>query len=238
MNLIPSKLGAEPKKLAYLGVLAVLAIGVYLYNREPGDSGPSHPTVASKGLVIPKETARPSRPGGRNGENRSGRNPREYRPSMKPPKDVELASVDPTLHLSALVPLQDVKLEASTRSLFEISAAPPALLKGPEPDKIVVAKKWEFVGPPAPPEPPPPAPTPKAPPIPLKYYGFVNPARPDIKRAFFMDGEEIIVAGEGDLIKKKYKVVRVGISSAEVEDTQFKGDNTKQTLQLEAEMTG
>jgi hypothetical protein len=237
MSLMPSKLGAEPKKLVYLGVLVVIGVGAYLFNREPGDSGPSHPTVAPKGTAIQKEAARPSRPGGRNAELRSGRNAREYRPSMKPPKDVDLASVDPTLHLNALDQLQVVKFEGSTRSLFEISAAPPALIKD-EPGKIVVAKKWDFVGPPAPPEPAPPPPTPRAPQIPLKYYGFVNPARPDIKRAFFMDGEDIIVAGEGDLIKKKYKVLRVGISSAEVEDTQFKGDNTKQTLQLEAEMSG
>lgn len=237
MSLMPSKLGAEPKKLVYLGVLLVIGVGAYLFNREPGDSGPSHPTAAPKGIAIQKEAARPSRPGGRNAELRSGRNAREYRPSMKPPKDVELASVDPTLHLNALDQLQVVKFEGSTRSLFEISAAPPSILKAvAEPEKIAVARP--FVGPMPPPPPPGPAPTPRAPQIPLKYYGFVNPARPDIKRAFFMDGEDIVVAGEGDIIKKKYKVLRVGISSAEVEDTQFKGDNTKQTLQLEAEMSG
>ena len=85
---------------------------------------------------------------------------------------------------------------------------------------------------------PPTPPTPRAPQIPLKFYGFVNPARPDVKRAFFLDSEDIIVAGEGDLIKKRYKIIRIGINSAEVEDTQFKGDNTKQTLPLETELPG
>jgi hypothetical protein len=89
-----------------------------------------------------------------------------------------------------------------------------------------------------PPVKPPTPPTPRAPQIPLKFYGFVNPARPDVKRAFFLDSEDIIVAGEGDLIKKRYKIIRIGINSAEVEDTQFKGDNTKQTLPLETELPG
>ena len=46
------------------------------------------------------------------------------------------------------------------------------------------------------------------------------------------------MAGEGDMIKKRYKIVRIGVNSAVVEDTEFKGNNTKQTLPLEAELPG
>ena len=66
----------------------------------------------------------------------------------------------------------------------------------------------------------------------------MNPARPDVKRAFFLEGDEIVMAGEGDMIKKRYKIIRIGVNSAEVEDTEFKGDNTKQTLPLETELQG
>ncbi len=52
-----------------------------------------------------------------------------------------------------------------------------------------------------------------------------------------MDGEDIVIAAEGDMIKKRYKIVRIGINSAVVEDTQFKSNN-QQTLPLEAEMAG
>jgi hypothetical protein len=155
---------------------------------------------------------------------------------MKPPKGVEPSATDPTLHLNALAKLQDVKLEATTRSLFEISAAPPEVLMAKDVAPIKVVRP--FVGPKAPPPPPPPPPTPRAPAIPLKFYGFVNPTRPDVKHAFFLDNDEIIVAGEGDLIKKRYKILRIGVNSAEVEDTTFKGDNTKQTLPLETELQG
>jgi hypothetical protein len=58
------------------------------------------------------------------------------------------------------------------------------------------------------------------------------------KRAFFLDGEDIVIAGEGDMIKKRYKIVRIGVNSAVVEDTEFKGNNNQQTLPLEAELNG
>ena len=74
---------------------------------------------------------------------------------------------------------------------------------------------------------PPPAPVkPPPPPINLKYYGFISPANSAIKRAFFLDGDEIFVAGEGDLIRKKYKVVRIGVNSAVVEDTEHQNQQT------------
>jgi hypothetical protein len=39
------------------------------------------------------------------------------------------------------------------------------------------------------------------------------------------------------MIKKRYKIVRIGVTSAVVEDTEFKSNN-QQTLPLEAEMAG
>ena len=241
MNWLPSKFGAEPKKVAALAILLVVAVVAYLLSRDSGDSGPvagPAPKTAATGSSTQRSVSRPASHPPRADSN-ANRNAREFRPSMKLPKGVDSAQIDPTLHLGALMRLQDVKLDGVSRSLFEISAAPPPELKlGKEPDKIKLA----FVpqGPKAPGPPPPPPPTPRAPPIPLKFYGFVNPARPDVKQAFFFDpsNDDIMIAGEGDLIKKRYKILRIGINSAEVEDTQFKGDNTKQTLPLETESQG
>jgi len=243
MNLMPAKIGAEPKKVAVVLVLMAVAAYFYISNRNSGESdAPSRSVVSTApgpvtGSAVGQRASRPgSRSAGRGGT--GGSNPREFRPSMRPPKGVEPSSVDPTLHLSALVKLQDVKLEPTTRSLFEISAAPPEVLAAKEPGKIKVEPAFVLYGPKAPPPAPPLPPTPRAPAIPLKFYGFVNPARPDVKRAFFLDSDEIVVAGEGDLIKKRYKIIRIGVNSAEVEDTVFKGDNTKQTLPLETELQG
>jgi hypothetical protein len=240
MNLMPAKIGAEPKKVAAVVVLLAVAAYFYISNRNSGESdAPSRPSVSTTSGTAPGAAVqRAARPGSRSGRGATSNNPREFRPSMRPPKGVEPSSVDPTLHLNALVKLQNVKLEPTMRSLFEISAAPPEAIKDKDVGPIKVVKQFVLYGPKPPPPDPPKPPTPRAPAIPLKFYGFVNPARPDVKRAFFLENDEIIVAGEGELIKKRYKILRIGVNSAEVEDTEFKGDNTKQTLPLETELQG
>ena len=71
-----------------------------------------------------------------------------------------------------------------------------------------------------------------SPPIPLRFYGYTTQARQGAKRAFFLDGEDILVASEGDVVKKRYRVVRIGVNSVLVEDLEFK---QQQTLPLVAE---
>ncbi len=243
MNLMPAKIGAEPRKVAVVLVLLAVAAYFYISNRNSGESDAPSRSIAPTAVSPAPATGAGQRAGTRPvsraaGRGSGGSNPREFRPSMKPPKGVDPSATDPTLHLNALAKLQDVKLEATTRSLFEISATPPVAITAREPGPIKLADAFKLVGPRPPPPPPPPPPTPRAPAIPLKFYGFVNPTRPDVKHAFFLDNDEIIVAGEGDLIKKRYKILRIGVNSAEVEDTTFKGDNTKQTLPLETELPG
>lgn len=231
MNLMPSKAGADPKKIAILAAL-VAALGVvYFYNSNSGgDSGSSPIARRTPAAATAPRTAAPSTY--RVVQQGTG-GTREFRPSMKP-KDIDPATVDPTLRLDLLAKLRTVGVEPAMRSLFEISAAPPAAIDVKEPPQIAIARP--FVGP-IQPKPTPPAPEPKAPPIPLKFYGFVNKTKVGDKRAFFLDGDDIVIAGEGDVIKKHYKIVRIGVNSAVVEDTDFKSNN-QQTLPLEAELTG
>ena len=40
--------------------------------------------------------------------------------------------------------------------------------------------------------------------------------------AFFLDGDEISVAAEGDTVKKRYRVVRIGVNSVLMEDMESK----------------
>jgi hypothetical protein len=237
MNWIPSNVGAEPKKVAILVVIAVVGTGVYLYNRNPsGDSPAAAPPILSRAPVTTSYgtgVAHPERTSARVVQSASSSGAREFRPSLKI-KNIEPSSIDPTLHLELLAKLKTVGVDGSSRSLFEIGVAPPTEVTAKEPAKIEIRRA--FVGP----QPPPPVvipPEPKAPPIPLKFYGFVNKSKVGDKRAFFLDGEDIVIAAEGDMIKKRYKIVRIGINSAVVEDTQFKSNN-EQTLPLEAEMAG
>jgi hypothetical protein len=50
-----------------------------------------------------------------------------------------------------------------------------------------------------------------------------------------VDGDDIFVAGENEMIRNRYKIIRIGISSAIVEDIT---NNNQQTLPLIAELAG
>jgi hypothetical protein len=73
--------------------------------------------------------------------------------------------------------------------------------------------------------------TPKPPPIPLKFYGYIGPSNQPVRRAFFIEGEDIHVVSEGEVVKRRYKIVRIGVNSVVVEDTENPGN--QQTLPLE-----
>lgn len=236
MNWMPSNLGAEPKKVAILVAFVAVAGFVYLYNRDSGGGSASAPPIASRAPVTTSYgagVARPERTSARVVQSASKGGSGEWRPSLKI-KNIEPSSIDPTLRLDLLAKLKTVGVDTGSRSLFEIGAAPAAAISKKEPGKIAIARP--VYGP----QPPPPVvipAEPKAPPIPLKFYGFVNKSKVGDKRAFFLDGDEIVIAAEGDMVKKRYKIVRIGINSAVVEDTQFKSNN-QQTLPLEAELAG
>ncbi len=241
------KLGTnEPKKIMILVGLLVVAGVVYLMNRS--ESGPPREAAAPAAKMPPAVVARrdqtsamvesPRESGPNVSRRGSASSNQEFRPSLKrDPKDhVDPMRIDPTLRLDLLAKLQTVSVAGGGRSLFDFSAAPPPPApKTPEP-KIKVGDVQKAISdsvgtPAASAEPAKPPPTP----IPLKFYGFTSPARQGQKRAFFLDGEEIVVATEGELIKKRYKVIRIGLTSAVLEDTQQKD---QQTLPLVAEFMG
>jgi hypothetical protein len=142
-------------------------------------------------------------------------------------KQPDPASIDPTLRLDLLARVQAVSMAGGVRNLFQFGPSP---VTKPDP-KITPVQSPIVVATP----PPGPPPTPPPPPIPLKFYGYATPAPSGAKRVFLLDGEDIIVAAEGQLVKSRYKLVRVGINSVVLEDVQFKH---QQTLPLEEEKPG
>jgi hypothetical protein len=132
--------------------------------------------------------------------------------------------------------VQAVELNSSGRNPFQFGAAPappPPVVKV-DPKQLLKAK----AEPPKPVEPPKPT-APAGPPplnLPWKYFGYTTAvSTAGKKKAFFLDGEEILSGTEGDVIKRKYKVVRIGVNSVVVEDTETKGT---QTLPLAEEAVG
>lgn len=230
------KLGAEPKKLAMLGGLLVVAAIVFYVNSSP--SGPEYSPATSKSGTA----ARPAAPQAAPAPERASRSTRpaerEFRPHVGPKRGEarpDPTTIDPTLRLDLLAKLQKINVEGVHRSIFDFGKAPPPPEAKPD---VMAAKGPKAPNPltaaaPAPVEAKPAGP-PQAPPVPLKFYGYISPVNVPNKRAFFMDGEDIHVVHEGDVVKSRYKIVRIGVNSVVVEDMQFKDE---QTLPLEEQST-
>ncbi len=67
-----------------------------------------------------------------------------------------------------------------------------------------------------PPAPPPP------PPAPLRFYGFAERSQGGRRQIFLTDGEEVYLAAEGDIVLRRYRVLRVGNQSIELEEVSGK----------------
>jgi hypothetical protein len=227
------KLGVENKKAVYwlTGLGAIALYGVYssLFSGPP--TAPSPETARPRAeAVAPPSPATAPEPGPARAPSMVGRSD-EFKPklrSKRPEERIDPTHVDPTLRLDLLAKLQEVPAPAGGHNLFLIGPAPAKVELPKIPETKVVVKPT--MGPrPLPPPPGPPGPAPPRPPvlINVKYYGWAAPSGSARKRAFFLDGEDVIVRSEGDTIKGHYRVVRIGPTSVVVEDT---NDKLQQTL--------
>ena len=127
------------------------------------------------------------------------------------------------MHLELLAKLRDVAADGNGRNLFQFGQPPPppksAQAKLPDVIEPVI-KDTRPVAPALPPAPPP------LPPPPFKYYGWIADKITGRKTAFFLEGDEQYKAAEGELVKKRYRVVRIGVNSVVLEDTELKRQST------------
>jgi hypothetical protein len=231
------KVGAERKKVILLGGLLVVAVVLYIINSRDDSPPPaSRPgatrTIPASDLTLPPPETRSSTAQISTASRDDRRAPnREFKPSLKQGEKSrpDPGSIDPTLRLDLLAKLQAVSIQGGDRNLFQFGAAPPPKIQAPtivpnKPGAKGVQAQTQPSGQPVAPVKPPP------PPIPLKFYGYASQKMPGVKRAFFLDGDDIVLAGEGETIKRRYKVIRIGVNSALVEDTDVKN---QQSLPLE-----
>jgi len=124
------------------------------------------------------------------------------------------ASTD--VHLEALE-ADRAKPGPTDRNLFRFKPKPPP----PPPQPVVVAP------PPVPTGPPPPPPLP---PIPYKFIGVVEATDQKKRIAVLSDGRGTPLHGrEGDIIEGRYRIVRIGAESVEMEYVDGRG---RQTIRL------
>jgi hypothetical protein len=239
------KLGTENKKSVWaLAVLGVVA-AYFVYSNVLSDSSP--PTVAPKSAAVTEReraadegtgaapVSAPAAPASQptapprqlGGASRSRGD--EFHPSLRSKRkedQIDPLTVDPTLRLDLLAKVQSVKLDGGQRNLFQFGKAElvAATLDGPE--QKIVPKVRERMGPKEAPPPPGPAPVVPPPPITMKYYGLATKRIDGKRTAFFLDGEEIILATEGMTVKRRYKIVRINTESVVIEDTDVKRQQT------------
>jgi len=112
-------------------------------------------------------------------------------------------SLDPTLRYDWLKASENTQYEGHGRDIFSDQAEIPT----PVAPAITEAEKEAQLHPPPPPPPP----------INLKFFGFENkPGSP--KKVFLSQGEDVFIAAEGDIVDRRYKVIRISPASVEIED--------------------
>ncbi len=186
------QLGFENKKqtmwAAVLGVIAVLAIAYEFIPMFIGSSTPGSNAQAAAPVVT---TTRTTARGG-----------------TKSKKKPRVENLDPTLRLDLLAASEQTVYEGNGRNIF-ISQAEDVVIPKPGNSGATDVKAVDpsYQRPTIPPPPP----------IPLKFYGFAS-SPGERKKIFLKQGEDVFVAGEGEIVNRRYKVIRISPTSVEIQD--------------------
>ena len=196
------KLGIENRKqtiaAAVLGVILVLVV-VYEFM-------PSSSTNAS--------TETQSTITGPDGLSTAPAKTAAQRGAVVPKKGKAPQNLDPTLHLGQLTATEQIKYEGSGRNIFVAQA--DVVIPTPQGNGTTDQNKKEEARIYTPP------PVAQAPPIPLKFFGFASqPGEP--KKVFLSKGDDVFIAGEGEIVDRRYKVVRISTASVEIQDVVASG---------------
>jgi hypothetical protein len=118
-----------------------------------------------------------------------------------------LAVDNPQLHWWKLEDSRKAEYRSNGRNIFSAVgplAPVPAAPQQPKPGEA------NYV-PPAPPEPPPPT-------LPVKFFGFGTVPNGTARLAFFTDGDEVYIVGEGETLLGRYRILKIGNANLEFEE--------------------
>lgn len=174
---------------AILGGLAVLFMGYRLISLSGG--GSPHVAADVPAVNTPAPTTAPST-----------RTSAKRAPTAAGKKATLPASLDPTLKLDLLAASENTKYTGNGRNIFRAEEEIPKPVAPP----VKVVQNDNL-----PPPPPPP------PPINLKFFGFASKPG-EAKRIFLSKGEDVFIAGEGDIVDRRYKVLQIGPASVTIQD--------------------
>jgi hypothetical protein len=202
------KLGTE-NRTKTIAALALFAVALLLSFRGFFGGGGNPPASPAPAAAVAADAAEP----GTAAPRRAPRRPARRQPDLEPSFT---ASLDPRLRLDLLKTAEETTYAGSGRNIFRPEAEPviPRPVAPAMPPPEVVRE-----GPPPPPPPPP---------INLKFFGFASSAG-EAKKVFLVNGDDVFIAAEGEIVNRRYKIVRIGNTSVEVEDML---SNRRQTLPL------
>jgi hypothetical protein len=122
---------------------------------------------------------------------------------------------DPMLRLDLLDRIRELEYSGTHRNIFSATPPPP-----PEPKKPVAVA--------------PTTPVPEAPPpltVPYKFYGIVVDQKTGLRRACLTNGEDIFIVAEGGLLQGRFRVLKIGNLSLDIEEV---SSGRRATVPLEA----
>ena len=190
------KLGTENRKqIIVAAVLGVVLLLVVAYEFMPYSStiASTAPAPTADPLTVP---TLPARPAGR------------HAAPVKAKKEVPAQSLDPTLQLKLLAATEAIEYKGLGRNIFvsqQEDVKIPTVIGQAATDQ---KKADDLYHPPS---------QPVAAPIPLKFFGFASrPGEP--KKIFLIKGDDTFIAGEGEIVDRRYKVVKISPTSVDIQD--------------------
>lgn len=214
MSAAPAKDKKQVIVVSIFGVLLLLFV-VFAYNAFFG--GSTNPAAVTPPATVSESVATKTSSATRSGSSSSGG--RSANLGMGAAAGIAAtkmastsSSLDPTLDESAMLRTEDLVYSGTGRNIFSATYTPPVVIPTNVPKARPNAAQQAAV-PTGPPPPPPP------PPINLKYFGTALRANGQ-RQAFLLNGEDVYLAGVGDIVARKYKIISVGATSVLVEDLQ------------------
>jgi hypothetical protein len=124
--------------------------------------------------------------------------------------------LDPTLDLNLLARSEEIKYAGNGRNIFVAGSV--AQIEKPKGPGVTDVRSATLTAPIIPPPPP----------IRLIFFGFAN--RPgESKKVFLSQDGDVFIAAEGDIVNRRYRVLRISPNAVDVEDVI---NNNRQSLPL------
>ena len=196
------KLGTE-NKTKTIAAAVLLIFAVFMLARTFMGGGGETPSPSGTSAAATKAPAASSTP--------AKRKPTADRAKPHP---LLAQTLDPTLRFDLLKSSEGVTYKGSGRDIFRSQAPPPTEI----PNVVTPPINPQAQAPPPPP------------PINLKLYGYAQRKNGEAKKIFLSSGEDIFVAKEGDIVNRRYKILKINNNSVDVEDVLT---NNRQTLYLQ-----